>query len=139
MPVAPTEHTAALTAFTGAATNGDYAGLLTVLDPNVTLTSDGGGQVTAARRPVIGADRVARFLIGIARRPSADQRLMPLLVNATPGLAVFQGPHRLAVAALTVEQGKVLRLDLILAPDKIEHVQQDLGRRASPLHPPAVS
>jgi len=128
MPVSATEHTATVAAFTRAATSGDYAGLLMVLDPDVTLTSDGGGQVTAARRPVVGADRVARFLLGIAAQPVPAQRVVQLLVNGTPGLALLQGEQLLAVAALTVEDGSVRRVDLILAPDKIVKAQQDLMR-----------
>jgi len=36
---------------------------VSVLDPDVALVSDGGGVVRAARRPVVGADKVARFLL----------------------------------------------------------------------------
>jgi hypothetical protein len=61
------QHRTAVTAFIQAAAGGDPATLLTALDPQVVLTSDGGGVVTAARRPVYGADRVARFIIGVAQ------------------------------------------------------------------------
>ncbi len=128
MPVSRTEHAVTVAAFTRAATSGDYAGLLVLLDPDVTLTSDGGGQVTAARRPVVGADRVARFLLGIAEQPAPAGELVQLLVNGAPGLALVQSEQLLAVAALTVERGRVRRVDLILAPDKIVWAQQDLGR-----------
>jgi len=77
---------------------------------------------------VVGADRVARFLLGIAAQPVPAQRVVQLLVNGTPGLALLQGEQLLAVAALTVEDGSVRRVDLILAPDKIVKAQQDLMR-----------
>ncbi len=47
-------------------------------------TVSGGGQVSAARRPVHGADRVARFLIAMASRSAPGQRLIPLSVNNGP-------------------------------------------------------
>ncbi|MYS24570.1 sigma-70 family RNA polymerase sigma factor, partial [Streptomyces sp. SID4948] len=62
------EHRAAVAAFAAAAAGGDLAALTAVLDPRVTLTSDGGGEVNTARRPVAGPDRVARFVIGAAAR-----------------------------------------------------------------------
>ncbi|WP_147796314.1 RNA polymerase sigma factor SigJ [Cellulomonas sp. Y8] len=66
------EHDEVLAAFVAAAAGGDLAALTGLLDPSVTLRADGGGVVSAARRPVLGVDHVARFLLGIVRkRPSA--------------------------------------------------------------------
>lgn len=65
-------HDALVRAFAQACVDGDYAAVVTVLDPEVVLRSDGGGVVSAARRPVEGADRVARFLLGLPRlQPTA--------------------------------------------------------------------
>jgi RNA polymerase sigma-70 factor (ECF subfamily) len=66
------EHDDVLAAFAAAAAGGDLAALTGLLDPSVTLRADGGGGVSAARRPVLGVDHVARFLLGVFRkRPSA--------------------------------------------------------------------
>lgn len=62
------QHQQAVAAFTRAATQGDIAALVQVLDPAVVLTSDGGGKVSAARKPVHGQDRVARFLVGVGHQ-----------------------------------------------------------------------
>lgn len=43
LDVDPTQHQAVVGAFTRATTTGDLAGLLAILDPQVVLTSDGGG------------------------------------------------------------------------------------------------
>ncbi|MFB8146821.1 RNA polymerase sigma factor SigJ [Microbacterium sp. NPDC056003] len=59
------EHDAVARAFAAATTTGDLAALVALLDPDVVLRADGGGLVSAARRPVLGADRVARFLLGL--------------------------------------------------------------------------
>ena len=59
-------------AFAAACAGGDLAALVAVLHPDVTLRSDGGGVVSAARNPVRGATPVARFVLGIlAKNPGA--------------------------------------------------------------------
>jgi RNA polymerase sigma factor (sigma-70 family) len=66
-------HDQVVRAFAAAAQTGDFAALISVLDPAVVLRSDGGGIVSAARNPVLGADNVARFLLGIIeRRPNVE-------------------------------------------------------------------
>lgn len=66
------QHDAVAQAFALATATGDLATLTRVLDPGVVLRADGGGAVSAARKPVVGADRVARFLLGIPRlQPTA--------------------------------------------------------------------
>lgn len=108
-----------MAAFSRASAGGDLAALVAVLDPDVTLTSDGGGAVSTAHRPVHGADRVARFMIGVARKVRPGQRVAPIIVNGAPGLAVLQGEQITAVASLTVAGSCITRVDLILAPDKL--------------------
>lgn len=66
------QHDAVAQAFAAATVTGDLAALTRVLDPRVVLRADGGGAVSSARRPVVGADRVARFLLGLPRlQPTA--------------------------------------------------------------------
>lgn len=67
------EHARAVAAFQAACLTGDLRALVAVLDPSVALVSDGGGVVSAARRPVRGADQVARFLLGLLTRRSGAQ------------------------------------------------------------------
>lgn len=117
------EHRAVVVAFVRATTSGDVAGLLEVLDPDAVLTSDGGGLVTAARRPVTGADAVARFLLGIAAKARPGQRLELVAVNGAPGLAVFEDDALTLVGSLTVDARRVRRVDLVLAPPKLARVQ----------------
>ncbi|MCU1527722.1 MAG: sigJ [Frondihabitans sp.] len=67
------EHDDVVRAFAAAAREGDLPALIAALDPQVVLRSDGGGVVSAARNPVVGADRVARFLLGILeKRPEVE-------------------------------------------------------------------
>jgi RNA polymerase sigma-70 factor, ECF subfamily len=121
LSVTATEHDAAVAAFAAASAGGDLAGLLRVLDPLVVLTSDGGGQVNAARRPVLGADRVSRFILGIAGNVHDGQRVELISVNGATGLALYDGDRVAIVVSFTVQDTKIIRLDFVLAPAKLPH------------------
>jgi hypothetical protein len=62
--------------FLAAAQQGDLRGLEQVLAEDVTVWSDGGGRVSAARRPVVGRARVAPFVLGIAGRARREPGLL---------------------------------------------------------------
>lgn len=113
-------HDRVVTAFVTAAAGGDLAGLVSLLDPGVVLTSDGGGVVNAARRPVVGPDRVARFMAGVATNPyHPEATYVPVEVNGRLGLAQVLDGVRRAVLSFTVDGGLVTRIDIVLAPDKL--------------------
>jgi len=117
-------HDSVVTAFLLAAAGGDVAGLVALLDPDALLTSDGGGVVSAARRPVVRPDRVARFLVGVTARRSGDT-FLPAVVNGRLGLVALapdadgSGVRRRLVMSLTVDGGLVSRVDIVMAPDKL--------------------
>jgi RNA polymerase sigma-70 factor, ECF subfamily len=132
LTVTATEHDAAVAAFLAASAGGDLAGLLRILDPDVVLTSDGGGLVNAARRPVLGADRVSRFILGIASKVREGQRLESVGVNGSAGLALYDGEQVAIVISFTVLDAKITRLDFVLAPDKLPHSPLTPRPRARP-------
>lgn len=109
-------------AFADACTRGDIAGLVALLDPDVVLHSDGGGLVAAARRPVAGADRVARYLAGVARRGPARLRLTPATVNGEPGLLWMRDDELGGVVALALIGDRIGRVDIVRNPRKLTHV-----------------
>jgi RNA polymerase sigma-70 factor (ECF subfamily) len=112
-------HDRVVGAFLGAAAGGDLAGLVRLLDPSVVLTSDGGGVVNAARRPVLGPDRVARFFAGLARK---EGQVELVEINGRTGLT-FSVDHRLhSVVSFTVDGEQISRIDIVLAPDKLSGV-----------------
>jgi RNA polymerase sigma-70 factor (ECF subfamily) len=117
--VDPGRHDEVVGAFVVAAAGGDLTSLIDTLDADVVLTSDGGGVVNAARRPVTGADRVARFLLGIAAKHEGS--IVPVKVNGATGLAVMNGDELHSVVSLTVRAGRISRIDMVLAPDKLRN------------------
>src|SRR5262249_25503576 len=76
-----------LNQFIHACTAGDLGSLISLLEQDITLYSDGGGKVAAALRPIHGSDRVARSIMGFLKKFEAIPfRYEPAMVNCTPGL-----------------------------------------------------
>lgn len=117
--LAPRErHDAVARAFAAASGSGDLDGLLAVLDPTVVLTSDGGGRVSAARRPVTGAENVARFVIGVlSQHPRA--RIDPVHTADGLGFVVSEHGRVDSVLVLGVRDARVSDVWLVRNPDKL--------------------
>ena len=80
--------TRALTALAHAITAGDVAAVVALLAPDSTLHADGGGLVTAALRPVVGSEKVARLLLGLAQRP--DLVVLPAALSGGVGFLTYE-------------------------------------------------
>jgi len=112
-----------LQTFLSACMGGDLAALVEQLDPDVVLRSDGGGVVTAARRPVSGADNVGRFLQGIVAKGMGPQvALEEVTVNGGPGVVARVAGAPIAVLALVVAEGRVSEVHIVMNPDKLRRV-----------------
>jgi RNA polymerase sigma-70 factor (ECF subfamily) len=97
--------------------------LLSLLSDDVTLWSDGGGKVVAARNPIYGSDRVARFLLGIMREAPAGLVLRWLPVNGRPGLVGYFADGRpQGVVTLDVADGSIRAVRIVVNPEKLENV-----------------
>ena len=111
-------HDAVAAAFAGATQAGDFDGLVAVLDPDVRLTSDGGGKVSAARRPVLGAVNVARFLLGVlTQRPEAQ--VAPITTGDGLGFIVTERGTVDTVIVLGVRGERVCDVWLVRNPAKL--------------------
>lgn len=110
-------HRRAVDAFLAAARDGDFEGLLRVLDPDVVLRVDGGPNAPPqfARPPLVGAQAVAR---GAAAFRGAADRVELVMVNGAPGMMV-RSPARSLVAAFTVSAGRIVAIDIVADPDKL--------------------
>ncbi len=126
-PASREQHAEIVAAFAAAWQGGDVDGLLGVLDPDVVLTSDGGGLVTAARRPVLGSARVAKALAGFARLGMAQDdnpRGGFADVNGMPGIVVAAGDVA-NVISFTIDAGRIVAIDIVRNPQKLRHVPLD--------------
>ncbi|WP_448003437.1 RNA polymerase sigma factor SigJ [Agromyces bauzanensis] len=118
-PTDASEHARLVTAFRLACESGDLDTLVGILDPEVTSVSDGGGKVRAALSPVVGADNVARFLLGILRK-ATDITVEERDVNGEPGLVVRRGAQVVGIIALGTDRGRIREVWIVMNPDKLE-------------------
>ena len=107
--------------FLQACYTGDLAQLLGLLAPDVTLTSDGGGKRQAARRPIVGADKVGRFMVGVAQR-GGDGELGFESINGQIGIVARKDGVATYVGLLGVAGGRITEILIIANPDKLAHL-----------------
>ena len=107
-------------AFLAAARKGDFEALLTLLDPEVVLRTDGGGQGPLARPPVAGAKEVAEVLR--FRAPVFAPLGRRALINGSPGVIIGPPGKVISVAAITVVGGRIREIDIIGDPAKLRRL-----------------
>jgi len=121
------EELAIATAFVNAVLSGDMDSVISMLTPDAVLISDGGARRHAARRPVIGAERIARFVINIGKRITAAPReFHPVWVNGRPGVLVSLNGRPYMVTAVDVVDGQIDRYWSFLNPDKLSSIGRAL-------------
>jgi RNA polymerase sigma-70 factor, ECF subfamily len=112
--------------FAVAVGSGDLDATLALLAPDVTLVSDGGPSRHAARRPVVGADRVARFLVNVAAKRPEGTTVEMAEINSGPAL-ISRAPGE-APVVWTMEagpDGRIAALRMVLAPEKLVALDAD--------------
>ncbi|WP_157250935.1 RNA polymerase sigma factor SigJ [Nonomuraea typhae] len=117
------EHDAAVQAFATAATTGDLRALLALLDPEVVWRTDGGGAVTAALVPIVGAEKVARLVLGLVEQWYTGMTADFVEVNGGPGVVVRAGDTVDCVLAFAVADGRITEIDVVRNPAKLTHVK----------------
>ena len=127
--------------FLEATMGGDLEALMEVLSPGVTLVADGGGKALSPRRPVRGAEKVARFLISVTTEkrlvkfleyvgsePKGEVRVRLVIVNGETGAVVTAGCEPISALVLDVSEGLVRTIHLVTNPEKLGGVRT-LGDR----------
>jgi RNA polymerase sigma-70 factor (ECF subfamily) len=110
----------AVDAFLAASRDGDFEGLLRILDPDVVVRVDGGPNAPKAFRqpPVVGAENVARQAL-LFRSSAAHSEVV--MVNGAPGLIV-RFPARTLLGAFTVVDGRIVEINIIADREKLRGV-----------------
>ena len=122
--VAPAHRDSVMRGFVAACQGGDLEAFLELLSEDVVLTFDGGPDVkTAARHPIVGADRVARFLAFAVQRVGGRGRVELTALNGGPAALVFGGDQLIgAVFVEPAEDGRAAEVRWIRNPDKLARV-----------------
>ncbi|WP_232664097.1 RNA polymerase sigma factor SigJ [Pseudonocardia sp. TRM90224] len=109
----------------------DIEALIGLLDPDVRGIADGGGVVNAVPRPLVGAERIVRYLMGFARR-MPDPTLLERTVNGRPGLVALQDGVAVTVVAFDVVDDRITRIWAVRNPEKLRPWKAAGSSRAHP-------
>ncbi|MCP9271897.1 RNA polymerase sigma-70 factor [Mycolicibacterium arenosum] len=118
-PVDPQQSMAITAQFFATASTGDLDALITMLAPDVVWTADSAGKVSAARRPVFGADRVARLVLGLLRVGGDDGRVEPAFYNGAPALVLYLDDHLEGIITVEITDGRISHFYAMRNPDKL--------------------
>ncbi|MEU7605143.1 RNA polymerase sigma-70 factor [Streptomyces sp. NPDC041003] len=113
---------AALESFQRALETGDLQGLLDVLAPEVVLLTDGGGVIRAAVRPVSGADKVSRFILGGIVKHRNLVTADPTVANGHPALFVRVNGEIDGIITARVDAGHITGLYYVRNPEKLTRI-----------------
>jgi RNA polymerase sigma-70 factor, ECF subfamily len=109
-------------AFVAACSTGDLNGLVQLLAADAVLYSDGGGKVPAALAPIYGAERIARFFLGILKKVPPGLEIRRVRVNGQPGLLVMIPGEVFTVLNFDVVDGRIATCFAVRNPDKLARI-----------------
>lgn len=111
---------ALLRRFTEAVQAGDQQSLLALFAPDATWTADGGGRVSAATRPIVGAEQIATAVMGFRHAMHGPAIALELIeVNGETGLAVVRDGRVFAVLAIATDGEHIQDVYAVLNPEKL--------------------
>jgi RNA polymerase sigma-70 factor (ECF subfamily) len=120
----PANHARLLSAFSEAAKSGDVGRLVELLCQDAVAITDGGGRKTAALKPIMGADRIARFFIGVAAlNASHDIRIEPATINGAFGALLYRDGELDQTVSMAIDGERIAAIYIIRNPDKLRHLQ----------------
>lgn len=119
-----------VTAFIEAVQKGNISEIESMLAEEAILYSDGGGKVTAARKPIYGANKIARFMVGIQKQKGEGQTVDIIFrdINGDPGMVIYLDNKLFNVWSFHVEKNAIQNIFVVLNPDKLQHLPKELDR-----------
>jgi RNA polymerase sigma-70 factor, ECF subfamily len=131
-PVDPKRSMELTMQFFATAATGDVDALIAMLAPDVVWTADSDGKMSAARRPVTGAERVARLILGLLRFAGEQGRVEPAFYNGAPALVLYLGDNLQGVITVELAEGKISHFYAMRNPEKLGGVMvaREVSRNA---------
>ena len=105
-------------AFFAAARGGDFAALVTVLDPDVVLRADGGA-LPGASAVLRGSQAVAGQALMFA---GPSRHTLAVLVNGAAGAVITVDGRPVSVMGFTVTGGKIAAIDALVDPERLSRL-----------------
>jgi RNA polymerase sigma-70 factor (ECF subfamily) len=98
----------------------DEQALLALFAPDATWTADSGGKTPASPRPIVGAERIARLVIGLREKFWADNRAIEIApVNGETGLCIRDGDRLTAAISIATDGDRILAVYAVVNPEKL--------------------
>ena len=117
--VDPAQRRALTERFLAAAAEGDLAGLMEMLAPDVRLIGDSGGKSKAPLRILETADNVGRFLVAVAGKGIPEMSFRFLELNGGPAVLILSGDMPDSVFQVDVSAGRIRSVYIVRNPDKL--------------------
>ncbi|OBJ58502.1 RNA polymerase sigma-70 factor [Mycobacterium asiaticum] len=105
--------------FLASAASGDVEALLAMLAPDAVWTADSGGKVSAARKPVVGAERVARAVAGLMRKARERLRVETVTCNSAPAVLFYLDERLEGLITVEIVDEKITHFYVMRNPDKL--------------------
>lgn len=102
---------------------GDVERVVACLKEDAVMTSDGGGKAVSAINPIYGADKIARFFIGIIRKFSPTGTVIPAVVGGYPGLIAWEDGRCTSAMAFDILDSLVHEIWVVRNPDKLANIK----------------
>jgi RNA polymerase sigma factor (sigma-70 family) len=96
----------------------DITGLIDLLDPHATITTDGGGLVPAVLQPIEGGERIAHAFVDFVRR-THDLTIIERTINGQAGLIARRDECTVAVLAVSIAGARIKDIWIVLNPEKL--------------------
>jgi RNA polymerase sigma-70 factor (ECF subfamily) len=108
--------------FNSAVSAGDEETVLSMFAEDATLTSDGGSKVNAARKVVLGRQRIARLFVVLDRKLSGRMTRSIVNINGEPGLITYLDGKPLSATSFEMDGERIAALYHVLNPDKLKGI-----------------
>jgi len=119
----PDSHARLLQAFSDAVASGNVRRLAELLREDAVALTDGGGRKFAALNPIIGADKVARFFIGLAGKIAGQNvRIEPAVINGAVGALLYLDGELDLTLSMAIDGEKIAAIYIVRNPDKLRHL-----------------
>jgi RNA polymerase sigma-70 factor (ECF subfamily) len=107
--------------FTAALEARDERTLLSLFAPDATWTADGGGKVAASPRPIVGADRIVKLVLGIREKYWEENRVIEMaVINGESGLLFRDGESLTAALAIETDGERIVHVYAVVNPEKLQ-------------------
>lgn len=109
--------------FAEAVKDRDMKGIERLLADEAIMYSDGGGKVAATRKPLLGPEKIAKFLIGVQKGAVQNYHIEFKEINGEPGMIFRVEGQVNNVWSFHVEDDKIKSIYVVLNPDKLKHIR----------------